>query len=451
MSAHPFTPEQISALAPDAASAKAGQSLASPRKWAATGRDERCLWGECQGSGSKPYQVIVDAAEPAFRCTCPSRKFPCKHALGLLFLSAGAGAVPAAAPPDWVAEWLAGRDARAEKKTARAVEPGPPGPADEEARARRTERREERVAAGLAELERWLADLVRQGLASAAARPAAFWEGMAARLVDAQAPGAARLVRELARVPGAGDDWPERLLARLGRLQLLVEATRRVDALPEPVQADVRAAVGWTQRQEEVLGAEGVRDRWVVLGQRAETEDRLRVQRTWLRGEAGGRTALLLAFAAAGQPLEPGPPPGTRFEAELAFYPGAHPLRAVVRERVSAPAPVAELPGFATAGEALAEWAAALARNPWTERLALPLLEVAPVRDGDRWRLRDREGRLLPLAGGDDAGWTLLAVSGAAPVAVVGEWDGEALLPLAVAAGGRWLDLGGWYAAAGAA
>jgi hypothetical protein len=449
--AHPFTPEQITALAPDAASARAGQALASPRKWAATGSDERCLWGECQGSGSRPYQVIVDAAEPAFRCTCPSRKFPCKHALGLLFLSTAAGAVPGAAPPEWVAEWLAGRDARAEKKTVRAAEPPAQGPADAEAQARRSERREERVAAGLAELERWLADLVRQGLASAATRPASFWEGMAARLVDAQAPGAARLVRELARVPGSGEDWPERLLASLARLHLLTEAMRRLDALPEPVQADVRGAAGWTQRQDEVLAAGGVRDHWVVLGQWTGVEDRLRVQRTWLRGEASGRTALLLAFAAGGQPLEPGPTPGTRFGAELAFYPGAHPLRALVRERLSAPAAAPVLPGFATVPDALGEWAAALSRNPWTERVALPLLDVVPVRDGGRWLLRDREGRLLPLAGGGEVGWTLLAFGGAEPATVVGEWDGEALLPLAVAAAGRYLELGGWQAAAGAA
>ncbi len=44
--------------------------------------------GLCQGSGRQPYQARVDLAEPAFKCSCPSRKFPCKHGLALLLLFA---------------------------------------------------------------------------------------------------------------------------------------------------------------------------------------------------------------------------------------------------------------------------------------------------------------------------------------------------------------------------
>src|SRR5688500_8462217 len=125
MSLPPWTADQVSAMAPDPASAKAGQGLASPRKWGLLARDARALWGECQGSGAKPYQVIVDASEPAFRCTCPSRKFPCKHGLGLLFIYASQPAlvVETEAEPDWVAAWLAMRGAKAEKKAEKAAAP----------------------------------------------------------------------------------------------------------------------------------------------------------------------------------------------------------------------------------------------------------------------------------------------------------------------------------------
>src|SRR6266581_800830 len=48
----------------------------------------------------------------------------------------------------------------------------------------------------------------------------------------------------------------------------------------------------------------------------------------------------------------------------------------------------------------------------------------------------DSGGATLPLAKGDH--WQLLALSGGAPVNFVGEWDGEALLPLGVMVNGRY-------------
>ncbi|NYV78479.1 SWIM zinc finger family protein, partial [Streptomyces sp. UH6] len=107
-----WSAEQVLALAPDAASRKAGSKLAAAGPWSGTGcDDEGTVWGLCKGSGSKPYQTIVDMGEssaPAYKCSCPSRKFPCKHALGLLLLwAADPAAVPAGQePPDWARQWL---------------------------------------------------------------------------------------------------------------------------------------------------------------------------------------------------------------------------------------------------------------------------------------------------------------------------------------------------------
>ncbi|MEM6754868.1 MAG: SWIM zinc finger family protein, partial [Cyanobacteria bacterium P01_C01_bin.38] len=72
-----WTQEQILALAPDASSAKNGKTLATSRKWSSLGCNEKAAWGEFQGSGKNPYLTRIDLTEPAFKCTCPSRKFPC--------------------------------------------------------------------------------------------------------------------------------------------------------------------------------------------------------------------------------------------------------------------------------------------------------------------------------------------------------------------------------------
>ncbi|MBK7841954.1 MAG: hypothetical protein IPJ49_30625 [Candidatus Obscuribacter sp.] len=68
--------EDILRLAPDASSAKSGKELANPVKWQGMGTDLAYIWGYCQGSGAKPYQTQVDLTAPAFKCSCPSRKFP---------------------------------------------------------------------------------------------------------------------------------------------------------------------------------------------------------------------------------------------------------------------------------------------------------------------------------------------------------------------------------------
>ena len=74
--------EKIEALAPDQASLVAARKLVKASGWSGLSSDSAGLiWGECQGSGSSPYRVIVSEADAGYKCTCPSRKFPCKHSL----------------------------------------------------------------------------------------------------------------------------------------------------------------------------------------------------------------------------------------------------------------------------------------------------------------------------------------------------------------------------------
>src|SRR5262249_5681788 len=176
-----------------------------------------------------------------------------------------------------------------------------------------------------------LRDIARGGLAAVQSQPPMFWERTASRLVDAQAPGVARLVREMAGVTASGEGWEGRLLERLSRLYLLIEGFKRGAELPEAVRTDIRSLIGWTQNQEDLLRLDGASDRWLVLGQRVEEEDRLRVQRIWLWGEQSGRAALILHFTHAQQPLDASFVTGAVIEAELVFFPGAYPLRAIVK------------------------------------------------------------------------------------------------------------------------
>lgn len=423
-----WTSESALGLAPDEAAARAGKGLATPQKWAALGGDGQIVWGLAKGSGEKPYQTRIDLGEPAFKCSCPSRKFPCKHALGLLLLWVDKPkAFATSERPDWVQQWVQDRATRAARKEQKQVEAQE---VDGETRARRQAQQEERaasheqkVAVGIEELQVWLGDVMRRGLAAVAQEPAAFWDGTAARMVDAQAPGLARQVRELKELAGAGRNWHGRMLERLGRLYLVAQAYGRLDELPSGAQADVRVAIGWTQRLEELNDREGVRDCWAVLARHTEVQDRLRMQKTWLWGQRGRRGAMLLEFAHGNDPLDVGLPPGTAVEADLVYYDGAWPLRAAMKQRCGDPEAVAAMPGFGEIDEALAAQAMALAANPLLEEFPMPLQAAVFRRDRENWLVCDREGRTLPAAVGEK-GWRLAGLSGGRPVGLFGLWDG---------------------------
>src|SRR5690348_3580931 len=370
---------RVLALAPDASSQRAAQSLTSGRAWAAsgagagagTGADPAALWGECRGSASAPYLTVIDLSGPAYRCSCPSRKFPCKHALALLLLWAD-GSVPEATgdPPGWAASWLAARAARtgaAMTGRAAAGERDAQGtPKDQKTAARRAEQREARVASGLTELDRWLCDQVRQGLAASQQAGYRHWDDIAARMIDAQASGLAERLRGLASIPHSGPGWDGRLLEEYSLLRLLAVAYRGQEGLPGPLRETVRSRIGFSLRQADVLaGGEPVRDHWQVLGRRDVEQDRVRARRTWLRGRTTGRPALVLSFAPAGAGLDDSLTPGTGIDAALVFYPGAVPLRAIVQARHDAvggsPPDGDSVTGF------LAGYAAALAEDPWLD------------------------------------------------------------------------------------
>src|SRR4051812_23622234 len=127
-----WTADQVLALAPDAASRSAGARLAAPAPWSGTGTAGAAVWGLCAGSGSRPYQTVVDLSGPAFACSCPSRKFPCKHALGLLLLWArDRVGTPAGNPLRGTPNWLAApvRRARTTAVQGQGAAPGRPPPA----------------------------------------------------------------------------------------------------------------------------------------------------------------------------------------------------------------------------------------------------------------------------------------------------------------------------------
>jgi hypothetical protein len=430
-----WSAEQVLALAPDDSSRRAGAGLARSGSWTGWGAAADLVWGLCAGSGKTPYQTIVDMTGPAYKCSCPSRKFPCKHALGLLLAWAGGTVPEQGEPSEYARAWQAGRASARAREEKRAAGDG--AVKDEAAAARRAEQRAARVSAGVAELQMWLRDQVRAGLSGVQGGSYRHAEPIAARMVDAQAPGLAGALRRLCVIPASGEGWPGRLLAEYAQLHLLARAYDHADALPSGLAAVVRSRVGYTTSREDVLASPAVSDMWQVLGSRDVLDAPVPVRRVWLRGRDTGRLALLLSFAAGPGGSFPATTEavltaGDEFRADIHYYPGQPPLRAVTangrgaRESGGQPEP-AEGGIIAL----LDDWAAALEQDPWlTEWPAL--LAGIPVTGGpagDRWHLVDATGAALPLLGRDNL-WPMLAASGGNPVTVAGEWSAGGLTPL---------------------
>lgn len=348
----------IERLAPDQASLKAGTGLAKPAKWSNAGisHDSGLIWGECSGSGANPYRVMADLNDLGNKCTCPSRKFPCKHVIGLLYLKAkDTIAFSAADTPAWVADWVSRRrpssarpqaltkGAGGAKDINAASIPDAAEPEDPKALARRQAASAKRLAAteasirdALDSLEQWTCDQLRQGLSGCLEELTSRCRKIAARLVDGKAQTLAGRIDELpARVLALPPGERQRgLLIELGKLILLARAFRA-----SPDDAQVRRAVATSEAKETVLADPSVlciTAQWEVLAERILTRrDGLISQTVWLLRLDGNpdtpRFAMLLDFFPASVGRRGSAfTPGDRFNGEVAFYSGTNPLRAVL-------------------------------------------------------------------------------------------------------------------------
>ncbi len=439
-----WTSGRVLAMASDPAAAKAGQVLASLRKWSNLGRGDNLIWGECQGSGTVLYQTKVAPEDPAFSCSCPSRKFPCKHALGLMLTWVDPGSSIEQGPiPPWVSAWVESRADRADAKL-RKVEKGGKTSVDPVGRGKREASRMGKVSAGLEDLDLWLGDLVRSGFVSLGSRSKDLWDEQARRMIDAQCPGVARRLRQVDAMSFAGEGWQAALLDRLAQIHLLIEGFRHLGALPVEVAEDVKAAIGFPIDLDAVrAGTSGihVRDTWQILGQAYALEDKVTVRRTSVWGRDTRRSALILDFSAAGRPFDVGLEPGTAVDATLGLCPGAAPIRALLLDRHAPHEPFGALEGGMTIAEAHAAFGAALARFPWVELLPVVLAEVSLRFEAGSWSAVDPSGAWLPMSRAFDLGWRVEARSGGTPITLVGEFDGSTLNPLGALVAGQFLPL----------
>lgn len=425
-----LTEDQILTLAPDESSKKSGKDLANPAKWVTRGINEQALWGECQGSGSKPYQTQIDITNIAFKCSCPSRKFPCKHGLGLLLLyTRQKNIFSAGEAPAWVTEWLSKRVEKQEKQSEKKDKP-----ADEAAQAKRQAARQTKVNEGIEELIIWMKDIVRNGIITIPEKGTVFFENISRRLIDAQAQGLAGMVRGLADINFYTDGWPAHFLDQLCRIYMVAEGYKNLPSLAEPLQQDIKTWIGFTQSQDDLKELPGIMDSWLVLGRQSSESDVVTTEKFWLYGTSSDTYALLLQFIIRGQGVQYSFSPGMFVQAELVFYPSAQPLRALLKKQLATDAATHfnKFENWQKVAETEAELNSTL---PFRTERPFIVSGIRLVQYNQQWWLQDNDNSIMQLHNSDKNIWKLLSISGGRPVdmAVIGK---EGLYePL-----GMWLD-----------
>jgi hypothetical protein len=229
------TEELIEAAAPNADAAKNGRGLVLKNKFVALHHsdDKTLLFGRCQGSGKSPYLCSADFAQPekpVYRCTCPSRQFPCKHSLGLMYAYTQGKSFSVAEVPEELAAKREKAAARVEKKAEEAEQPRK---VNKSALAKKIKAQLE----GIDLLERLTQDLVRLGIGNMNAKTSRELEEHAKQLGNAYLPGAQTALRNYTRLFYSADaeelKAAEReaiyseALDQLARLHALISKGRR--------------------------------------------------------------------------------------------------------------------------------------------------------------------------------------------------------------------------------
>ncbi len=198
-----ITEQQILSMAPNSTAVANARKISSKGGFVSLAKteDETFYMGECKGSGKSNYTVSVDFIEPenpVCRCSCPSRQFPCKHGLALLFEIVQGKDFSLCELPESIRE----KREKKEKKAAKAAEekdgdaakaPAKPKKTSKAARIKKMKKQIE----GLAVLRKLVDRLLESGLGTLTGQSLKTYRDLAKQFGDYYLPGPQILLNHL--------------------------------------------------------------------------------------------------------------------------------------------------------------------------------------------------------------------------------------------------------------
>lgn len=221
-----ITETYVDSLALNSAAIKNGRDLVKKNSFPKLCRsdDRTLIFGECKGSGKEPYRCSADYVKPdspVFRCSCPSRQFPCKHILGLLYAYAAGTPFQTENVPEDIADKREKSQKREDKKQESLID-GQPEPAAK----RKTNKSAlvKKIASqleGLQLLDKLVRDIVQTGLAGVDAKALRTLDEQAKQLGNHYLPGAQASFKELLQLLGQANNRESVYTEAIDRLTYL--------------------------------------------------------------------------------------------------------------------------------------------------------------------------------------------------------------------------------------
>lgn len=420
----PFSPEKISALAPDEETLRRAEKISDTAKWSTAAFDGNFVWGSVKGSALEDYSVIISLEPLNFNCDCPVKVNACKHSLALLMMYANSKLL-FADMPEKVFAWAAKNIIIIQSDNPSKTESS----SESAIKEKKKNERLELMRSGIEDLEKWLYDIMAQGLANVAHSNPRFWENSAARFKDSKLSKVAYTIREIADEFNYKVSDYQKIAIKIGELSLLVNTAKNIEHLGAVEQEELLNQLGRLVRKNEVIAADHVIiDLWTVIGQSEQyTLDGLIERRVWLLGNKSLQVALILDFLFQGD-FDLKFTVGESFETGLYFYPSKLWQRALVNSpEINFSRQHLQFESFKDYEAFFESYARKISINPW---LAVETGIIENLRifiKSDKPYLADQNLAFFPIRNISSSSLLkLLAISASEPMTYVVTFDNRA-------------------------
>lgn len=226
-----ITEEFIRSAAPNAAAVTNGQKISRTGGFVklCKSADDTLIFGECKGSGKNPYYTSADFSgdSPVFRCSCPSRQFPCKHSLAIMFDFIAKKEFTVSDIP----EDISSKREKLAKKAEKAAAPNSSEKKAPRQNKSAAEKKLKKQSEGLEIAEGFVNDLLSRGVASVNNASAEQYKALAKQLGDYYLPEPQAIMNEIVsaaqRLSSSPDDNElKRITALVIRLSSTVKKSR---------------------------------------------------------------------------------------------------------------------------------------------------------------------------------------------------------------------------------